>query len=426
MRLRTGLTALAIAASAAVIVTTGSAAPAGAAETCFGLAPTITAPSGTETVRGTAGNDVIVTRGVRVVSALGGDDTLCLEGAQWVDAGEGDDRVQSRTREGRHHVVLGAGSDLFEGSDGRDQVHAENFDGEDPYPGEGLHNTDTVRTHGGRDRVVSGASTQPNSDRVDLGAGDDSLLLRSAAGGAAMLVGGPGRDGVRVSFDNDTAAVLSVDLAAGTATMDGAPFAALGGFADVSVDAYGSAVTVRGTGGANRVFVGGRATVDAGAGRDTISLFGDLDAVVGGPGRDEVEVTGYGDRGDEAVVYDLRRRLFTRGDSTARFETERLRVSGTGGRREDVRVLGTPRRDVVTVGACGAVVRGGGGRDRLDSRSEQCGGVVTTLVGGGGNDRLLGGEDRDVLLGGPGRDLADGGDRRDRCRAEVERRCELG
>ena len=423
MRSRTGLTALATAASAVVLTTAGATAPATAAETCFGLAPTIVGATGAEMLRGTEGDDVILARGVAAVAALGGDDALCLEGAAYVYAGDGNDRVRSVTDAQKHQVVLGSGSDLFEGSDGRDRVYGENVGGEGRYPGTGTANTDVVHTFGGDDRVWSGTVEQPNADQVDLGEGDDHVTLSSAPGGDARLVGGPGDDKLWAELERTDPASYSFDLEAGTVAADGVRFAVADDFNDLWVRAHGSAVSVRGTDGPNQVDVLGGAAVDTGAGRDVIRVEDrGLRSVAGGAGRDAVRV--YVGSPGRAFAVDLRRRRFTRGPESGPFETELLKLRGSSALRHPVEVLGSRRRDVVLVETCGAVVRGAGGSDRLAATSEQCDETVTTLLGGSGDDRLLGGEDRDVLVGGPGHDVADGGDRRDRCRAEVERRCE--
>ncbi|GGO68990.1 hypothetical protein [Nocardioides deserti] len=145
----------------------------------------------------------------------------------------------------------------------------------------------------------------------------------------------------------------------------------------------------------------------------------------GGSGVDVVEVQGYSDPGDLPVRYDLARRTFSRDGATVPFAAEKLLVRSTGALREDVLVLGTPRRDVVTMRACGGVVRCAGGPDVLRSDAEQCEGTRTVLRGGPGDDRLRGGVEGEVLIGGPGQDRAVGSDGIDRCRAEVERDCEL-
>ena len=413
-------TATALSLTAAGPTTAGVAA----AGTCFGLAATVRAVPGASEVIGTAGDDVIVAVDVVVVRALGGHDTLCLEGATWVEAGDGNDQVRSITDADRHVVVLGSGSDYFEGSIGRDRVYAEEFDGEDPSAGSGPENTDTVHTRGGADRVFTGAGSQPNDDVVDLGVGDDSVTLGTAPGGHLRLTGARGRDVVAAWLPLDEPRSYAIDLTAGTAAMDGVDFAALSGFEDVLWNANRSSVSVRGTADDNDIFVTGSADVLAGAGNDELTLHGDLKRVDGGPGQDQVEMLGYGDLDNVPVTYDLGRGTFTRGGEAAPFRAERLHVWATGPRREPVTVLGSKRRDVVTVGACGADVRGAGGGDLLRSTSEQCERVVTTLRGGGGDDFLSGGDDREALIGGAGRDRAAGGSGRDLCRAEVERQCE--
>ncbi|WP_459972809.1 hypothetical protein [Nocardioides pyridinolyticus] len=135
---------------------------------------------------------------------------------------------------------------------------------------------------------------------------------------------------------------------------------------------------------------------------------------------------GYSDFDDLPVVYDLAGQTVRRSEVTAPFAAEELRVGTTGRVRESVSVLGTSGRDVVVTDACRSEVRGAGGLDVLEVRSEQCEGVATTLRGEGGDDVLRGGPEDDVLLGGGGRDRALGYDGFDRCRAEVERDCESG
>ena len=197
MRSRIGLRVLAAAAVIAAVAGPGMATMGGAqgAETCFGLTATIVAMPGADRVEGTEGGDVIVAENVSTVWALGGDDAVCVEGVASIDAGDGNDRVRSASDTGRNLVVLGSGSDLFEGSAGRDRVYAEGFDGEDPYPGSGSENTDVVHTHGGSDQVTGGAYGQANDDRVELGGGDDTMTVRTSLGGDAQVSGGPGTDG---------------------------------------------------------------------------------------------------------------------------------------------------------------------------------------------------------------------------------------
>jgi hypothetical protein len=317
------------------------------------------------------------------------------------------------------------GSDLYEGSDGKDDVYAEASDDYSADPGPGPDNADVVRTYGGRDYVHVG-DLETSYDRVDLGAGNDRMESTSPGVGDAQAAGGPGRDAFSFWMSDSADATVAIDLPAGTATTDGVRFSTLTDFEDLGVRATDAArLEVRGTAGPNRMRLFAKASVAAGGGDDFIALYGDPRKVVGGPGHDSVKMLGYSDREDLPVVYDLAHEVFTRAGATARFETEDLEVGSTGARLEHVRILGTEGPDDIVTGACGAVVRGAGGDDRLGSDTFYCyDRSPATLYGGPGDDVLRGAEEKDVLLGGSGHDRARGDKGIDRCRAEVERGCE--
>jgi len=411
----------------AVLAAPAPATAAAAAEvpTCFGLTATITAPPGTHRVEGTEGDDVIVVEDVTYVDAGDGDDTVCTRGGGTVFAGDGDDRVRTHNLSGWSSAVLGMGSDLYEGSDGNDEVYAEASDDYSADPGPGPDNADVVRTYGGRDFVHVG-DLETSYDRVSLGAGNDRMESTSPGVGDARAAGGPGRDAFSFWMSDSDGATVAIDLPAGTATSDGVRFSTLTDFEDLGVRATDAArVEVRGTGGPNRMRIYGRADLDAGGGDDFIALYGDPQKLAGGPGHDTTKILGYSDDQDLPVVYDLAKRRFTRAGSTARFETEDLEVGSTGARSEQVRILGTNGPDDIVAGACGSVVLGAGGDDRLSSYTFFCDDRSPARIHGGpGDDRLTGDEDDDVLLGGPGFDRARGGSGTDRCRAEIERDCE--
>lgn len=412
-------------ALAAVLAAPAPATAAADVPTCFGLAATITAPPGAHRVEGTEGDDVIVVEDMNYVYGLGGDDTICTEGGGTVFAGDGDDRVRTNHPTGWSETHLGSGSDLFEGSEGHDDVWAEKSDDYNYDPGPGPDNADVVRTYGGRDLVHVG-DLGTSYDRVDLGAGNDRIDGTSPGAGDAQVAGGPGTDVYSIWMHDNPEATVAIDLAAGTATSDGVRFSTLTDFEGLGVRATDAAlVEVRGTAGPNRMRLFAKASVAAGGGDDFIALYGDPRKVVGGPGHDSVKMLGYSDREDLPVVYDLAHEVFTRAGATARFETEDLEVGSTGARLEHVRILGTEGPDDIVTGACGAVVRGAGGDDRLGSDTFYCyDRSPATLYGGPGDDVLRGAEEKDVLLGGSGHDRARGDKGIDRCRAEVERGCE--
>lgn len=85
-------------------------------ETYCGLTATVTVRPGQPEVREIDGDDVIVAEDVSRVHALGGDDAICVTGPARIAAGAGNDRVPCQSKAGTKNVViLGSGSDLFEG-----------------------------------------------------------------------------------------------------------------------------------------------------------------------------------------------------------------------------------------------------------------------------------------------------------------------
>jgi RTX calcium-binding nonapeptide repeat (4 copies) len=244
-----------------------------AADTCFGLAPTIVGSG--DAIVGTEGNDVILAEGVEFVRGLGGNDAICVKGGKSIDAGAGNDRVSLKdVRAPRTLVILGNGSDLYEGSDVDDRVW-EDTDGADSVRETGPETTDVVRTYGGDDKVSSGSWGGVNDDQIDLGSGDDSVSLAGAPGSTARIQGGSGTDGVWAA--PVAPAAQHYDLAKGIATLGGVGFADIDGFEDLAAYAVDHAVSVRGTSGPNWI------TVSADHGR-VATLGGDDRVDVGGCG----------------------------------------------------------------------------------------------------------------------------------------------
>jgi Ca2+-binding RTX toxin-like protein len=108
---------IAVAAAAALPDSgSGRSAPA----TCFGRQPTIVAER--FHVRGTPGDDVVVSDRKVLVEARGGDDLICLEevGFSEVYGGAGDDRIAAGL--GEDLLYPGAGNDILESGAGNDLV----------------------------------------------------------------------------------------------------------------------------------------------------------------------------------------------------------------------------------------------------------------------------------------------------------------
>ncbi|NPD03831.1 hypothetical protein HN031_03915 [Nocardioides sp. zg-1308] len=234
-----GLAALVCAAGMLPALALGGPAQA-APVTCWGEAATIV--SDDEQVRGTPGDDVIVTtRPAAEVASRAGDDTICVRGRRgvaFVDPGRGDDRVRIEARK----VAF---TDLRQGSD-------------------------TYVGGPGRDEVLSGLPRgQRNDDRIRLGAGDDHLLLGGAGSSRrAALSAGTGDDTLTIGAGRG--AVL-VDAAAERATYRGRAHATWNGFESHVV--AGARVLFRGTEGEDDVTLAGNAvSADLLAGDDTVTV----------------------------------------------------------------------------------------------------------------------------------------------------------
>lgn len=400
MRRTTSLTAAGLLGLALLATPLGAAEAAG--ETCRGLPATIVG-TGT-TVTGTEGPDVVVTGSAGTVETLGGDDVVCVSpgdpsgSAVSVDVGHGNDVVDAGGATDRQvSADLGPGVDEFVGGASNDLVSLS-------YPD------------------VAGL------DRVDAGAGVDTLDLAAAGDG-------------------------TVDVAARTLSIDGTVVASVSQVEDhlLRPTTPGSAWRFDGSPGPDVVAwyplraPGASLQGDLGAGDDqwiSDGPPGPGSAVAAGPGTDALYLPSR-----RPIDLDLDAGVLAVGSGAA------YEIGATGFEDADlfarrVTVRGTPGPNRVGLTACRATVRlgagddvverqydvllesdlmcterlrasGGGGDDRLSA-----GRGPAVLTGGSGADVLRGGHDSDRLVGGAGRDRADGRSGRDRCLAERERRCE--
>lgn len=164
---------------------------------------------------GTEQADVIavVARGVQL-QALGGDDLVCVRARNaTVDAGDGDDVVLADALD-YSTVVLGPGSDRFEGGDETDTV----FGGDE----ESDSDRDQIFTGSSYDVVSSGSPGQVNDDEIDTGPDLDAVTLAPLSpAGRLDLGGGPGSMAVLLPPATVTA---TVDVASRVVTTDGDAF----------------------------------------------------------------------------------------------------------------------------------------------------------------------------------------------------------
>jgi Ca2+-binding RTX toxin-like protein len=184
---------------------------------CFGVAPTIT---GSGTVRGTAGDDVIVTgSGNDTVYGLGGNDLICTDGGNdTVYAGMGDDQVNGAAGDdlefggkGNDRLFGGGGNDKLRGNlgddyerggDGTDQVRG-NEDNDKLFGDEG---NDTVFGDDGSDRVYGGDGKDKlyGASGNDMAAGSTGNDYLNGGTGRDTCMGGPGNDAA-INCESETA-----------------------------------------------------------------------------------------------------------------------------------------------------------------------------------------------------------------------------
>lgn len=291
---------LAIAAGTLAVGALTASTPAQAVDLCFGLTPTIVASTG-ESIRGTEGDDVILADGVEFIVSLGGDDAICATRGKSVNAGDGNDRVSlKQVAVPRTLVILGNGSDYFDGSGADDRVW-QDTDTIDDRPETSEETADVILTRGGDDRVFTGAWNAVNEDRIELGSGDDAISLAGAAGSSATIDGGRGKDSVAVVGGQPEP--LAYDLSAGTATLSGADLATIEDFENLFASGIGGGVlTVRGTSGPNRIeVVSGQGRVDGLGGDDRLAVGGCGMVARGGGGSDKLTVSFAQDCGSSAV-----------------------------------------------------------------------------------------------------------------------------
>lgn len=179
-----------LAACAALAALTAAAVPVGATPVrvrfvCFDKTARQTQPNRRGVIRGTSGNDVIISLKRKVtVFGGGGNDRICTgRGNDYIASGTGNDLVDAGG--GADRVASGTGSDYMNGRSGNDRL-----DG-------GVTGSDTLVGGGGTD-VLRGGEDSPDylfggagGDALEGGNGDQPDLL-VGGGGADKIDGGSG------------------------------------------------------------------------------------------------------------------------------------------------------------------------------------------------------------------------------------------
>jgi hypothetical protein len=146
-------------------------APQRAVETCRGQTATIVGSDAQRELAGTPGNDVIVTNGSQIIDSGAGDDVICTVRSQ----------VPEPPNQPNNRVNAGPGDDVIDlSSDAEDADFLV-------FPAEGA---DTVYGGPGKD-LISDTGDDNQADVYSAGAGDDFV---SSTGGEDVIDLGPGRD----------------------------------------------------------------------------------------------------------------------------------------------------------------------------------------------------------------------------------------
>jgi Ca2+-binding RTX toxin-like protein len=240
------------------------------------------------------------------VSNSSGDNELTLEGTQLHDIesitlGEGDDTLDLSTANVTYSVDdtlainLGAGADVFKGSSaaevittgtGADTISAAA--GDDVI--NGLEIDDVIDGGSGQDTLnasdaadVGSLQNITNVETINLGAGDDTLVLDTAApftlDSSVTINAGSGNDVINTVDDSDP----DDDVTINATVVDSEGFTINVGAGDDTLDVSGATFDINGT-----------LTVDLGSGNDTYTGNSVAENITGGSGADHI-VAGAGD-----------------------------------------------------------------------------------------------------------------------------------
>lgn len=288
--------------------------------------------------------------------------------------------------------LMGDGNDYVGGQGGDERIELGDGDDKGALSGTGKvyldmgPGNDTFDTDKGDHTIIGGpgddeARSWPGVKDIDMGEGDDTVILYTGASSKRTLMG-PGDD----EFDG----------ADGNDVVDG-------GTGDDFLNGGGGTNTITDLDGSNWVY--------GGSGKDTITTGPGTDDVRGGDGDDTITDSG-SDGKAKAGSSNITQNLWGDGGNDT--------VTQTGPTRGD-------RMDSITGGAGTDVLKGHDGRQNIqggDGNDDLDGGKGDDTLNGEGNDDVVrGGEGDDwvaggftgtnTLVGGPGADRIEGGDGKD-------------
>ncbi|WP_176498970.1 DUF4214 domain-containing protein [Sphingomonas sp. HMP9] len=323
---------------------------------------------------GTNDSDVLIgTSDADVIRGLGGNDSI--------DGGAGNDTIEGG--DGDDQLIDGLGDDLVDGGDGDDLLSTQEG-GNDLLRGgagrdeiyiiretAGVAETITAYGGAGNDGVLL-YSFNPGTTLIDLGEGDDILVLYQIVGNSARATLGLGSDQIVLDYDSNIATAVTVtDFGSG----DGGDMFLADGFFEEQLVGWDPN---------SNPFTGGfmRLIADGGAVRLEI----DEDGAAG-------------------ASFGFRSFLVLEGLSVGQLTAYNFDGYAPDGAIVGRTINGSDADDDLR-GSMGAdVISGGAGNDQIDGMSGN-----DIMYGGAGRDYLDGGRGNDWLSGGADDDTIDGRD----------------
>lgn len=353
---------------------------------------------------------------VENISAGNGDDILTGNNSGNVlNGGGGDDIIDG-----------GLGLDTMDGGTGIDTMDVSFFNsayewnmvtGVTNFAGETAVNFENAITGNGNDTITGTAganiiTTNGGNDIVDGGAGDDII---AGGAGADVLDGGAGNDTVDYSASSSA---VTVELDRNSGSNGDAEGDRLTNFENIIGSAFNDTLNLDAS---------GNGFIDAGAGNDTIAVFGGSGTFLGGAGDDTIFVqTNFATTGatfDGADGTDILR-TFVSGNFDLRDDfvsnIEILRIDANAGDASAV-LINADQFTMSEVRLDGAHA-GGSGELRIFMGSETVldlsdltlvnfvePGDLVRITGDGSNETIIGSTIQDIITGGDGNDTIEGG-----------------
>jgi Ca2+-binding RTX toxin-like protein len=374
---------------------------------------TITAGRDDDTIYAVAGNDTVY--------GMSGNDTLVGgTGYDRLYGGDGNDTFIVTGTDAAYDTFNGGnGVDTLLGGAGDDTIRFYNYSGADTVEViDGGTGVNVIAGTSSSDTIDLSTTTVRNIASIDAGAGNDTVIGTS---NDDAIIGGAGYDRLNGGIGNDTFLINGADTAYDTFTGGEGVDTILGGAGDDTIRLYnysgadtvevidgGAGVNViAGTSSSDTIdlsttTVRNIASIDAGAGNDTVIGTSNDDTIIGGAGYDRLN----GGVGNDTFLIsgtDAAYDTFNGGNGVDTI------LGGAGD--DTIRLYNYSGADTVEVidgGAGVNVIAGTSSSDTIDLSATTVRNIAS-IDAGAGNDTVTGTSNDDVIIGGAGYDRLYGG-----------------